>query len=191
MSHTARVAAILWAVVLGPFAKACRSARDWTILPAQEAMALREPCSRAFPEGMSAYWKPSRRDVEEAEQALPAAIQSALSRASREERAPLSASPRYYRQYVGFVRGGHRVLYLSAFEHEHFEDDYRRHWLRTCDAWLSAFGAVYDLEKREFDWFSFDGGLPLVPPPPPPKELQSRGGGERQMKRARGPASTR
>jgi hypothetical protein len=127
---------------------------------------------------MSDYWKPSRRDVEEAERALPAAIQSAFSRASKEEGTRLTSAPRYYRQYVGFVRDGHRVLYLSAFEHERRADDWRRQWLRTCDTWLYAFGAVYDLEKREFDWFSFDGSLPPMPPPPPPKELQFRSAGE-------------
>src|SRR5262249_39905559 len=104
----------------------------------------------------------SQADVERAEKKLPAAIDAAFARLLRAEdrrRRP----ERYYRQYAGFLRNGKRVLYVNAraslaeISGRDTQENWRTTILDFCDGGTYAFGAVYDLEKDNFDSFFFSG----------------------------------
>jgi len=85
---------------------------------------------------------PTAGDVARAEKHLEAAIDAAFARLDDErEQRPLA----YSRQYAGFLRDGHRVLYVDAGPSA------------MCDGGASSFGAVFDLERDAFDSFSFSG----------------------------------
>jgi hypothetical protein len=100
------------------------------------------PCSRNFPLNLVGGWTPTTGDVARAEKHLEAAIDAAFTRLDDERaRRPLA----YSRQYAGFLRDGHRVLYVDAGPSV------------LCDGGAESFGAVFDLEKDAFDSFSFSG----------------------------------
>jgi hypothetical protein len=51
----------LIAIVLLP---SCRkSGKDWVVLPEKDALELKHPCWRPFPEGLSGYWEPGMKSI--------------------------------------------------------------------------------------------------------------------------------
>jgi len=128
--------------------------QDWTVLPEEEALKLTTPCSRSFPANLSGYWRLADKDVERAESRFQEVLRRTLSRLSKEDRA---GSPgRWYAQYAGFLRDGHRVVYVNAVADG---TDWRKHAVKICDGGLMSFGAVLDLDRDAVDSFEFNGTL--------------------------------
>jgi len=128
--------------------------QDWTVLPEEEALKLTTPCSRSFPASLSGYWLLADKDIERAENRFQEALRRTLGRLSDEDRA---GSPgRWYAQYAGFFRNGHRVVYVNAVADG---SDWRKHAVKICDGGLMSFGAVLDLERDAVDSFEFNGTL--------------------------------
>ena len=61
----------------------------------------------------------------------------------------------YFRQYAGFERRGHRVIYLNAVAEG--TDSWHGKVIDVCDGGAVAFGAVFDLNTHRFDWFQTNG----------------------------------
>jgi hypothetical protein len=128
----------------------------WTVLSGKEAAALREPCSRPFPDGLQGEWSPRKEDVELAESAIGHEVEAAFGRL-KTEKAPFRPSS-YRRQYAGYWRSGRRVLYVNAVARG-ADDGWRSQAALMCDGGTQSYGAVFDLDRRSFDSFYFNGSL--------------------------------
>src|SRR5438128_733767 len=78
----------------------------FAILPASEGRAAIDQCSRSAPEHVMRFWRPTAAQVEAAEKALPAFLHA------HGHKDWLRDS---FRQYVGVVVAGRRLIYLNAF----------------------------------------------------------------------------
>jgi hypothetical protein len=63
-------------------------------------------CSRPAPRDVGSFWTPSPAEIAALEQRLPEFLLKAD---------PEIKLPDYYRQYVGIVSGGRKLIYLNAF----------------------------------------------------------------------------
>ncbi len=123
---------------------------------------MRSPCSRPFPDRLVGWWEPSARDIARAETKLAAAIDEAFLRLEPEAR--VDRPDLYYRQYMGFLRDGKRVLYVNGLGQNVIEeavgDGMRQSWasryINLCDGGVLTFGAVYDLELDVVQSFYFN-----------------------------------
>jgi hypothetical protein len=133
----------------------------WVVFIATEASAFTQPCSRRFPAGLSEPWDPEPADVARAERRFDAMVDEAFDDlpADHSDRRPTS----YYRQYAGFLRNGKRVLYVNAVAEEVIawwelpDRSWRHNAVLICDGGTLTFGAVFDLEKNDFDSVEFNG----------------------------------
>ena len=133
---------------------ACGPERPWTVLPESEVRALRQPCSRDFPEGLTGYWAPGKADLVDVERQIDALVARELA-AQYGDADDEQDRLRYRRQYVGFERAGQRVIYVNAVAAG--SHSWRRHTVNICDGSVISFGAVYDPTRHRFDWFMFNG----------------------------------
>jgi hypothetical protein len=124
------------------------------ILPAAAGPALLSQCSRETISQPDSFWVPTGSDVASIESALPAF----LSRPGvRSPRAPLSA---YYRQYVGVVAHGKRLVYVSFFDGSSMKDSdtrWRKEAVNVCDGGDHYWGIVFDVDSRSFEPPRFNG----------------------------------
>src|SRR5688572_5927499 len=91
------------------FAQRARSA----LLPSSEAKDLTKPCSRPGPSDFSDTWEPSSENIVK--------MESGLSKISRlkvksccVEGVAIKNPDEWYLQYVGIVRNGKKLIYISA-----------------------------------------------------------------------------
>lgn len=67
----------------------------------------------------------------------------------------------YYRQYAGFIIGGRRVIYVNGVDAGLIErgrpSDWRTQALDICDGGPLTFGVEYNVARRGFDNFAFNG----------------------------------
>jgi hypothetical protein len=90
-----------------------------------------------------------------AESKLDAAIDAAYGRGNADR----SAFLLYRRQYAGFWRDGVRVLYINAVAPDAAGDEWRTKAVMICDGGKVTYGALFDLWRQTFDFFSFNGHL--------------------------------
>ena len=67
-----------------------------------------------------------------------------------------------WRQYVGMLRRGVKVIYVNgmpADSLERHEAEWRRGQLQVCGGGAANFGIVYDTATKQFD--SFEGNGPI------------------------------
>ncbi len=128
------------------------------IFPLDSARQLMHPCSRIAAPRPTGAWTPAPQDIA----ALERALAPVLARKLREEAFPFIGADTtkipltpadYYRQYVGVIVHGRRLIYINGF-HSMFlgmparvdsalgskkypaEWDWRRHPVYVCDGWL-------------------------------------------------------
>ena len=119
------------------------------------AMATSQ-CSRRPVEGVTGYWLPTLDQARAAD--------SVLFRVLRDERTrtwrmPEAASDRlkYYRQYVGLVRRGERVLYVNGFSARPRPGiNWREQPITYCDGGTGFFGAIYEPHTSRIVEFRFN-----------------------------------
>jgi hypothetical protein len=128
----------------------CGHTGPWTVLERSQADKLRKPCSREFPQNLVGYWVPSNGDLAEVEAALDPLLKVEFQR-----RPWMTSQGPYLRQYGGFERSGHRVIYVNAVADA--ASDWRTRAVNICDGGAISFGAVYDLATHRYDWFQTNG----------------------------------
>jgi hypothetical protein len=145
-------------------------ARSGVVLSGEAARAVLQQCSRAAPMEISGYWMPSPADIHELDARLPAVLDSAL--ATVNESPGARRASQYYRQYVGLVRQGRKVIYVNGF-HGAFakridhgggpvgrmRPAWRRYPVVICDGGPGLFGVVFDVQDKTFDRLQFNGAL--------------------------------
>lgn len=144
------------------------------ILAASAATQAMDGCGRVGAGAVEEYWLPDEAVVREAELRLPAVLDSVLRRVAQAN--GYRETPRsrdYFRQYVGFVRGGKRLLYVNGVSRGFVNHiaaiaaerpgstpsgwmDWTRVPLDACDGGSGFFGVVYDPGTGEFGRVEFN-----------------------------------
>jgi hypothetical protein len=140
------VALVGWTIV------GAESDTRFAILPTPEGRAVIDQCSRSAPEHVTHFWRPTVAQVEAAEKALPAFLHA------KGHKDWLRGS---FRQYVGVVVAGRRLIYLNAFPAPTpgtaDARDARTKAYIVCDGGSSFWGAEYDPATGRFQHLDSNG----------------------------------
>ena len=130
------------------------------ILPADFGPQLVHGCGVTFAkyEGdVTGYWSPGVDDAKQMERALPAYLKQT------EVHRPFTD---YYRQYVGIVAGGMRLVFVSAFaspsgvrEKDFIPADWRDTPVTICGGSTDAWRVAFDPQRKQFSHWSVNGPL--------------------------------
>jgi len=136
------------------------------ILKDSAAAVLRQ-CTRRTPRNVERFWQPTDSVVRVLEGPLLELLRDVLPRVRIVDRPqPTLRAEQYYRQYVGIVRGGKRLVYVNGFpppdslsESIAGKGYWRRLPIEVCDGGPYYFGVVYDVERRAFEPIDFNDGF--------------------------------
>jgi hypothetical protein len=127
-----------------------------TVLSEDEAQRALRPCSRPGPSEVKDKWPVSKTVVEQLELDLPR-----LARLKSRECCFLGARVRdpgsYFRQYVGVVVDGRKLVYINAFRSNSHHPNWQRSAVSVCDGGSDYWGALYDPVTRRFSRLAFNG----------------------------------
>ena len=129
----------------------------YAVLPASEAAAAVEQCSRWTPK-ITGGWELTAADAEQVEQAL-----RRNSRLRATECCFLGARmpdpDGYYRQYAGVIYEGKRYVYVNAFAMRTVSNAaWRTHaFNRFCDGGSAFWGVLYDPATGRMSHLAFNG----------------------------------
>ena len=127
-----------------------------TVLPGSAAQELSRPCSRPGPPLFSETWQPSEEDIANLEAKLRA-LQGRRAGLCCLLGAKLRDPGMYYRQYLGIVVDGKKVIYVNAFEAEQPPASWRTEPVDYCDGGTASWGAVFDPAGEDFRGLAFNG----------------------------------
>jgi hypothetical protein len=143
------------------------SAGNGTIFPGQKALTLIHTCSRGNLEGVQGAWTPTSSQIVGLEKDLPEAFRIArkawaqMVRAGKTNLKPddVDRTPAsFFRQYGGLLIGGRKVIYVNAFRAPPWGlNDWRSKAVDICDGGANFFGVGYDVERKDFGPFAFNG----------------------------------
>ena len=117
------------------------------------APALLEQCSRGTLGTPDGYWLPDQKDIQSLEAQLPLFLRGRTEPKAAEATARLQ---KYHRQYAGFVRNGHKTIYVNLFPADE-DADWQKHLVRVCDGGPWFFGVEFDVDSRTFIHIAFNG----------------------------------
>ena len=122
------------------------------ILSGSDCQKVFDQMSRRAPKVQEGVRTPTAEQVKALWKALPAFVAGP----PKLLRNPLDG---FYRQYVGFVRGGRRFIYLNAFFRRSLPLDryWREHPVVFGDGGSRYFGVEYDVEKGQLLNFESNG----------------------------------
>ena len=87
--------------------------QKWVVLPPTQAEVVARLCSRSALPKVDGSWEPTTADVTAMEKRL-SEIPKLQSKAA-DSGVPVKDPRRYYRQYVGVVVAGRKLIYINAF----------------------------------------------------------------------------
>ena len=136
---------------------------DGSVLPESVAKTLLDQCSRTSPQQVQGTWLPTPDQISELEARLPAALDEALGNQRNRFKQGY-----FRRQYVGFVIGQRKIIYVNAFPASAAEAspnvpesrhtfDWHNDAVIVCDGGPNYFGVEYDPSSKTFDHFAFNG----------------------------------
>ncbi len=127
--------------------------KPFAVLPASEAHNVTRLCSRTGPEKIDDGWVPDKRDIASLEARLSEITNVTSGRGAR---TTISDPRRSYRQYVGIVVGGRRLIYVNAFPSEF--KDWKTHFLGSiCDGGSALWGVLFDPATGTFSDLETNG----------------------------------
>jgi hypothetical protein len=115
-----------------------------------------------MPWPIESTWGPDASVITRLERRLAPVLRAALDRAP-EGRYSKPGVAEFYRQYIGFVVGGRRIVYING-AHEKIvrsarqPDEWKTVAWNGCDGGLFLFGAEYDPATDEVSNIIFNGG---------------------------------
>lgn len=113
------------------------------ILSGPDCRKVFDQMSRHSPDAREGFWTPAPEQIKALWQALPAFVAGQTEHILQ----PLET---YHRQYVGFLRGGHRFIYLNAFRmRQPFDKYWRERAVIVGDGGSNYFGVEYDVEASK------------------------------------------
>jgi hypothetical protein len=152
----ARFLVLFASVVIGVVPASAADLSDHvTILPTSEGPKIIKQCSRTDPAEVSGFWLPSLAGVAELEKTLPQLLRSSGHKID------LGTS---YRQYVGIVSRGKKLIYVNAFSgtilvHPPFRTSWKREAMVVCDGGDVFWGVEFDPATRTFNHLEFNGHI--------------------------------
>jgi hypothetical protein len=120
---------------------------------------LLQQCSRRTGvKGYVHFWTPRSTDIEQLERLLPSFLSSHDARPPQ----PLRA---YYRQYAGYIAGGHRFIYANFLPEGIVADEsianelgrWKIDPMVVCDGGPDLWGLSFDVDARTFSGLDFNG----------------------------------
>ncbi len=158
----------------------------FTVLEGRHAQLLSQPCSRANPPKFQDTWQPSEGEIKELEGRL-SLLQQLKSSLCCHPGGRVKNVHAYYRQYLGIVVNGRKVIYINALEirslsegqsnaevlcrefrpHQsdclhgfnHASDRWRQQPIIFCDGGDSFWGAIYNPQTKDFSDLAFNGAI--------------------------------
>lgn len=126
------------------------------VLPPEQAEYLLHPCSRAAPSSVDGTWPVTSEVIEKLEANL-----SKLTRVRAKECCILKARVQdpavYYRQYIGIIVDGRKLVYVNAFRSLADHEQWQTRAVDVCDGGEDYWGVVYDPEMEEFSQLAVNG----------------------------------
>lgn len=137
------------------------------VFPGEKARELFRPCSGPSPENVTGTWTPDAAQIAELEKQLSPLL---VSKIKLQWDSWALRAGNYYRQYGGYLSGGHRLIFVNGFGRDVFSPDFMGvamlgdvDWTHVavvvCDGGSSDFGAIYDADTKTFTAFGFHLGL--------------------------------
>jgi len=132
------------------------------VLPQSAGEPLRRPrlCNRPMPWPIEGSWTPDAEVISRLEARLAPALQTALADAPSGRYAKPQVSE-FYRQYLGFIVAGRRIVYVNAAREQIVRGGRPEEWKTVawngCDGGLSLFGAEYDPATDTVHNLNFNG----------------------------------
>ncbi len=126
------------------------------VIPEAEGYKVERPCSRRSPGAITAVWRPDSALVARIEKALAPLVQGALERSPWAGKVTGTADA-YYRQYVGVVIDGRRIVYVNAFRSPGGAPiSWELRLATMCDGGELSFGVEYDVEADRLQHLAFN-----------------------------------
>jgi len=119
------------------------------VLPESEGYKVARPCSRRAPERITDVWRPDSALIARFERELAPLLQGALERGPF-SRPPAWSSGNYYRQHVGIVVEGRKIVYANGFVPSGqggVSGSWQTQLVDACDGGARYFGAEFDVES--------------------------------------------
>ena len=123
------------------------------ILPTNEGKELVGQCSRDCPYSAKTFWRPSASQVAAIEQRLPNLLRTSGHKIDL---------PHSYRQYLGIVLTGKKLIYINAFDSltmADFRASWRNKALIICDGGDVFWGVEFDPATNAFQHLAFNGAI--------------------------------
>jgi len=130
--------------------------QEWVLLPGHLADELTRQCSRPAPDDFEATWEPSTSDVQRLEQRIDQ-IETLKAKECCLRNARVDDVHDYYRQYVGIVLDGRKVIYINAFKRDVECTGWRDSTIVYCDGGKTFWGVVFDPKTGVFSGLAFNG----------------------------------
>lgn len=128
----------------------------YTVLIGEEANGISMQCSRANPPQFTDTWVPDDKMVLSVEANLDK-IEHLAPNLCCLRNVHISNVRGYFRQYVGIISEGRRLIYINAFR----GPNTRKNWLTApviaCDGGTSFWGAIFDPDTGEFSQLAING----------------------------------
>ena len=127
--------------------------QKWALLPSDQAHTVARLCSRSSLPKVDGGWQPTMIDVNAMENALSEAayVRGKLAHST----APANDPHHYYRQYVGVVIAGRKLIYVNGICGKP-PSSWKQAFADICDGGCN-WGVLYDPVSGEFSQFGING----------------------------------
>jgi hypothetical protein len=128
----------------------------YTILEGEKAKLVSGQCSRENPPKIDEIWVPDLNTILRLESQLKV-IEALTPELCCLANVKITDVFKYYRQYVGIVSNGKRLIYINAFLLNKPPKDWKTEPVIVCDGGEGFWGAVFDPQSGEFSALSING----------------------------------
>ena len=135
---------LLYATASFAIALQAHAQKPYTILPQREAQNVTRLCSRIGLAKIDGSWLPTDTDIKTVESRL-----ALLSQPTDGEELVKTPTD-YFRQYVGVVVSGRKLIYLNAIKTESPMAGWQTRFVNICDGGDYFWGVIYDPATGKF-----------------------------------------
>lgn len=120
----------------------------------EQGAALFKQCSRSAPVPDGPLWQPERAQLQQLQRDLQEYLQKTPTAAAN-----LIKDGKYRGQFIGFIRGGQRLIYASFAAGFAVQEEGNGEALIVCDGGNAFWGIVYHPAKRQFSELKVNGAI--------------------------------
>lgn len=142
-------------IFLLPYVGLCDDIK-YTVLKGEKAKLIAGQCSRENPPAFTDIWVPEEKTIAHLEANLKK-IERLSSNLCCLQNERIADVNKYYRQYIGIVSKGRRLIYINAFRGPKPPSNWLTEPVMACDGGSSFWGAIYDPETGNFSQLAFNG----------------------------------